>query len=555
MQSGGEIKSMTIKNKLYLAYGVMLLLAMCMGITSITLFSNLSTTIHELTGPDMTKLVLAGAINTISAEMLSEERGMQLRAMQGDNETVLKYAAAYEKSSEDLKNAVDQCRPLLVDSAAIGPLAQLDDARGKVSIKYAEFHNAISAAKLDVSYEIYKGLVPLMNSVSDAGAHLLRIEQSRMAQATGNTVGQVFRGHSVMMVLMLLCTAVGAVVVWIIKHLDRQLRQSITELSEGAEQVASAASQVSSSSQSLARDTSEQAAMIEETSASSEEINSMAKRSSENSRSAADLVTALQHGMNETNLALADTVKAMDAIAESSDKIAAIISVIDKIAFQTNILALNAAVEAARAGEAGMGFAVVADEVRNLAQRCAQAAQDTSALIEQSIHSSNNGKTKVKQVADAGRQVTEDFAEVKTLVDEINVGSQEQGRGVDQISRAITQMEQSTQKSAANAEESAAAAEELTAQSETLQEIAERLSRMIGSIETSAGQSCHRRAVVSSRDREPAVSFKLRQTAAPSARASVSHEPVAERRRISIPASTSKVTKGNFPLEAEFQEF
>ncbi|HEY4045343.1 MAG TPA: methyl-accepting chemotaxis protein [Acidobacteriaceae bacterium] len=546
---------MTIKKKLYLAYGVMLLLAMCMGITSITLFSNLSTTIHELTGPDMTKLVLAGAINTISAEMLSEERGMQLRAMQGDNETVLKYAAAYEKSSEDLKNAVDQCRPLLVDSAAIGLLAQLDDARGKASIKYAEFHNAISEAKLDVSYEIYKSLVPLMNSLSDAGARLLRNEQSRMAQATGTTVGQVFRGHSIMMVLMLLSTAVGAVVVWIIKHLDGQLRQSITELSEGAEQVASAASQVSSSSQSLARDTSEQAAMIEETSASSEEINSMAKRSSENSRSAADLVTALQHGMNETNLALADTVKAMDAIGESSDKIAAILSVIDKIAFQTNILALNAAVEAARAGEAGMGFAVVADEVRNLAQRCAQAAQDTSALIEHSIHSSNNGKAKVKQVADAGRQVTEEFTKVKTLVDEINVGSQEQGRGVDQISRAITQMEQSTQKSAANAEESAAAAEELTAQSETLQEIAERLSNMIGAIQTPAGQLGHRRAVHSSRDREPAVSFKLHQTAPPSARASVSHEPVAERRQISIPASTSKVTKGNFPLEAEFQEF
>ena len=141
----------------------------------------------------------------------------------------------------------------------------------------------------------------------------------------------------------------------------------------------------------------------------------------------------------------------------SSDKISKIIKTIDEIAFQTNILALNAAVEAARAGEAGMGFAVVADEVRNLAQRCAQAAKDTAGLIEESIAKSNDGKPKLDQVAKAIAAITEDSGKVKTLVDEVSLGSQEQARGLEQISKAIAQMEQVTQKTAASAEERSAA--------------------------------------------------------------------------------------------------
>ena len=162
---------------------------------------------------------------------------------------------------------------------------------------------------------------------------------------------------------------------------------------------------------------------------------------------------------------------------------------IDEIAFQTNILALNAAVEAARAGEAGMGFAVVADEVRNLAQRCAQAARDTAALIEESIAKSNDGKVKVDQVAAAIRAMTKESEKVKTLMDEVNQGSQDQACGIEQIGKALAQMEQVTQTIAANAEETAASAEELNAEAGTLRNAVDRLTEMAGNGKASTRDS------------------------------------------------------------------
>ena len=144
-------------------------------------------------------------------------------------------------------------------------------------------------------------------------------------------------------------------------------------------------------------------------------------------------MTQVSERVAAANRSLGEMVAAMGSITASSGKIAQIIRVIDEIAFQTNILALNAAVEAARAGEAGMGFAVVADEVRNLAQRSAQAAKDTAALIEESIAVSNGGTSKVGSVAEAIKAITELAAEVSTLVEEVSVGSTEQAKGIEQI--------------------------------------------------------------------------------------------------------------------------
>ncbi len=270
-----------------------------------------------------------------------------------------------------------------------------------------------------------------------------------------------------------------ALAFFVTRSITRALRRVVQDLGVAAHQVVGAASQISVSAQSLAQGASEQAASLEETSASSEQINAMAGQNAQNSKTAAEKMVEACSRIDEANRNLEQMVVSMNEINVSSDKISKIIRVIDEIAFQTNILALNAAVEAARAGEAGMGFGVVADEVRNLAQRCAQAARDTAGLIEDSIAKSNEGKTKLDQVATAVRSITESASKGKTLVDEVKLGSEEQARGIEQVSRAIMQMEKVTQSTAAGAEESASASEELNAQAKSLRDILARLENMV----------------------------------------------------------------------------
>jgi methyl-accepting chemotaxis protein/methyl-accepting chemotaxis protein-1 (serine sensor receptor) len=211
-----------------------------------------------------------------------------------------------------------------------------------------------------------------------------------------------------------------------------------------------------------------------------EEIAAMTRTNADNSQQAAALMGEAARVLDQSNQSLADMVGAMTSIKESSNRVSKIIKTIDEIAFQTNILALNAAVEAARAGEAGMGFAVVADEVRNLAQRSAQAARDTTALIEGAIASSSEGSQRVAQAADSFAAITERVTQVKRLVDNVSVASGQQAHGIEQVLQGIRQMEKVTQTTAATAEESAAASEQLSAQAGVTMRLVERLEVMVG---------------------------------------------------------------------------
>jgi methyl-accepting chemotaxis protein len=323
-------------------------------------------------------------------------------------------------------------------------------------------------------------IFPILDEV-DKSARVLS-QQQREALAISGQQAQTTIKHSRWTAFLLIGVnlLVAGGVLLLVRRVIKSFRHTMAEMKAGSQQVAAAAGQVTAASQSLAQGASKQAASLQETSASSEEINSMARRNSENSHAAADLVAQSQSKFVETSQSLDQMVAAMDGISTQSGKISKIIKVIDEIAFQTNILALNAAVEAARAGEAGLGFAVVADEVRNLAQRCAQAAKDTAALIEESIARSGEGKVKVDQVAAAFRGIAAESAKVKTLVDEVNHGSLEQSRGIEQVAKAITQIEAVTQTNAASAEQSAAAAAELKGHSQMWNDIVARFESMVG---------------------------------------------------------------------------
>ena len=328
--------------------------------------------------------------------------------------------------------------------------------------------------------DLLKEWARLGGKMVDAAGRLSRNGSRATEDSSKQAAGQLHKATSALGGACVASLLIGvALAFFITRDATSALRKIILELGDAAHQVAGAASQISRSAQSLAQGSSEQAASLEETSASSEQINATASQNAQNSKSAADNMVEASERVGEANRNLGQMMASMNEINASSDKISKIIRVIDEIAFQTNILALNAAVEAARAGEAGMGFAVVADEVRNLAQRCAQAAKDTAGLIEESIAKSNDGKAKLDQVAEAVRSITESAGKVKTLVNAVKLGSEEQERDIEQVAKAIMQMQKVTQLTASNAEESASASEELSAQSETLEAIVVRLESMV----------------------------------------------------------------------------
>ncbi|MFH1033778.1 MAG: cache domain-containing protein [Pseudomonadota bacterium] len=254
------------------------------------------------------------------------------------------------------------------------------------------------------------------------------------------------------------------------RSVGQPVKRSVDILTQGADQMTSAAREVNSASQQLAAGASQQAASLEETSASLVELASMTRGNADNAQQAKTLMAEAKTTVGEANLAMADLSRAMEEITAASDRTAKIIKTIDEIAFQTNLLALNAAVEAARAGEAGAGFAVVADEVRNLALRAAEAAKNTTELIEGNIHNIQAGSDLVGKADQSFVKVEQSSTKVSELIGEIAAASAEQSQGIDQISRAMSDMDQVTQQNAAGAEQTAAAAEQMSAQSAHMRE-------------------------------------------------------------------------------------
>jgi methyl-accepting chemotaxis protein len=359
-------------------------------------------------------------------------------------------------------------------------VGQFDAAHRALGINYAAGLAAFTQAK-GLNMKEVDGLVkgqdrPPTDLIDEVVGRMgKRIAAARMAQqeSVRRQIRDVTGG------LLVQFAGIVASSVVVVRKLLETLRCSTVELSRGVHQVSAAADQLLGSSQALAQAAAEQASALEETSASSEEVHSVIRKNAEKSEAAAKHMTEAANRTVEANRSLGEMIASMDEITASSGRISEIIQVIDEIAFQTNILALNAAVEAARAGEAGMGFAVVADEVRNLAQRSAQAAKDTAALIGESISKSNAGKGRLDRVVADVRAIAGSTGKVRMLLDEWRRASLEQNRGMEQIARALSQIGQVSQSTSASAEQNSSASTKLSEQAEAIGQVVVRLRSLV----------------------------------------------------------------------------
>jgi methyl-accepting chemotaxis protein/methyl-accepting chemotaxis protein-1 (serine sensor receptor) len=472
---------MTIGKKLQMAIVTMLLVGIGMTASAVYSIHTISRELETSTGVTTEKLALAGNLKAAANIMRTGQRGMLLNGFQHDSKGAVATSADYAKKKASALALLASIEPLLLTEEGRGLVNQLKSDIERHASSFRRISELCASGNLKEAELSYKEQgAPAGAAMEQTASRMMDQQIQVMRESAASGRRQVRAGAINLSVISALGVITLMTTLFIVAGITRGLSRLSAELGEGAAQVQSASVQVATSSQRLAQEASNGAAAIEETSAAAKEVATLARKSAGQAKTAANLMDTVDARVGEGNKTLGQMIQSMAAITESSSRISKIIKVIDEIAFQTNILALNAAVEAARAAESGMGFAVVADEVRSLAQRSAQAARDTAALIEDSIAKSNDGGVKLERVSEVILGITEDTGKVKMFIDEVSLASLEEARGVEAISKGVKQMEQSTQDTASFSEQSAAASEQLSAQAETLNHIAEQVGALVG---------------------------------------------------------------------------
>ncbi|WP_366915051.1 methyl-accepting chemotaxis protein [Polaromonas sp.] len=507
-------KNMKIGMRLGLGFGLVLVLLSVIAFVGITRLAAANAAVDDIVNNKGTKVTLLqdglAGVNDIGIGARDLVLATTPEARASSKDRVLKGRAAIGKAWDTLKPTLDQPKGKEMMQKILDSREQFIAAQNQV-IKLVE-ENKVDEARVVIATEFRKIALEYRERVNA----LADFQQTMMAESVKVAAEQYQQARTLMLGLAIAAFLMGAgIAFWLtrgvlkelggepdyaaaiagkiaagdlavaidtqpndqtsllvaMKAMRDNLAKIVGEVRTGTDTIATATGQIAAGNQDLSSRTEEQASSLEETAASMEELTSTVKQNADNARQANQLAVTASSVAIRGGSVVSQVVDTMGAINTSSRKIVDIISVIEGIAFQTNILALNAAVEAARAGEQGRGFAVVAAEVRNLAQRSAAAAKEIKTLIDDSVDKVQEGST---QVAEAGKTMDEIVDSVKRVTDimaEITAASQEQTSGIEQINQAITQMDQVTQQNAALVEEAAAAAGSLQEQASSLSQV------------------------------------------------------------------------------------
>ena len=422
---------------------------------------------REIAGIEEARKQIGARLQKLSAEVKSDA-GKAILARIIENR--VSYVAAQGKFI-DLVNAgkVDEAKTLLLGDMYAGQksyFAALDDMikfqDNQMDASANDAHGAVASMKLMLTIAMAFALVAAVLMA----LWIIRAITGPINQAVGiaravadGDLSQHFEASG---------NSETALLLMALKDMQTSLSSVVANVRQGSEGVATASAEIASGNHDLSARTESQASALEQTAASMEQLSATVKQNADSARQANQLAASASTVAVKGGAVVAQVVDTMKGINDASRKIADIISVIDGIAFQTNILALNAAVEAARAGEQGRGFAVVASEVRSLAGRSAEAAKEIKTLINASVERVEQGTALVDQAGSTMTEVVSSIKRVTDLMGEISAASNEQSLGVSQVGEAVTQMDQVTQQNAALVEEMAAAASGLQSQAQDL---------------------------------------------------------------------------------------
>nr|WP_198982565.1 methyl-accepting chemotaxis protein [Herbaspirillum sp. ASV7] len=506
-----RFSNLSIATRLAFAFSVLILVIAAIVTLGLVRLGDINKALDLVVNDRYKKIAI---INTISGKVDDVAIALRNELLMTDPAQIAQEQKTIQTLSEENSKLFDELSKLISNPAARTLLDKVTETRKSYAALRKQIDETYTKGDKEAASRLMLGqMVALQKVYFSQLDELANFQQQLMDQSVADATAAYENTRLVMVVAGLLSALFAAAIAWAISRsithplnravqvaetvaagdltavisasstdetgrllqalaaMNQKLKAIVMEVRRGTDSMVTASTQIATGNLDLSSRTEEQASALEETASSLEQLTSSVKQNADHTRKSSELAGNASQIANQGGAAVKQVVQTMGAINESSRKIVDIISVIDGIAFQTNILALNAAVEAARAGEQGRGFAVVASEVRGLAQRSATAAKEIKTLINDSVSQVSSGTELVAQAGTTMDQVVDSIGQVSHIVGEISAATREQSDGIEQVNQAIMQMDNTTQQNAALVEEAAAAAQALQDQAQRLLEL------------------------------------------------------------------------------------